>query len=55
MKILYILKADADGTLNTLMNEHRKSHDVTVIDLRAHEGYGHMVEQILECDRLITW
>lgn len=55
MKILYILKDDADGTLNTLMEEHRKSHDVTVVDLRVHEGYGHLVDQIFDCDRLIPW
>lgn len=55
MRVLYLVKEDADRTLNTLIEENRKSHDVTVIDLRAHKGYGHVVDQILDCDRLITW
>jgi len=55
MKILYIIKEDPDSTLNTLIEENRKSHDVTVIDLRAHNGYGDVVDQIFDCDRLITW
>ena len=55
MRILYIIKEDPDQTLHTLIEENRKSHDVAVLDLRAHKGYGDVVDQIFDCDRLITW
>ncbi len=55
MKILYILKQDPDETLNSIMNEHKASNDVTVIDLRENKNYDQIIDLISENDKVISW
>ncbi|MGW8271774.1 MAG: hypothetical protein ACWGN7_00140 [Thermodesulfovibrionales bacterium] len=55
MKILYLLKQDPDATLSTIMEVHRRNHEVTVIDLRSDSDYDQIVAQIETADKIISW
>ena len=55
MKILYILKQDTNETLNTIMNTHKASDEVTVIDLAKNKDYDQIIDLITEQDRIISW
>ncbi len=54
MKILYILK-EPDETLNKMMEEHKKSHEVTVLDLKVDKDYDRIVDLIASNDKVIAW
>ena len=55
MKVLYILKNNADETVQSIINEHRKEHAVTVIDIRSEKDYARIVNQIRDADKVISW
>jgi hypothetical protein len=55
MKILYILKQDIDDTLKTIMDVHRQSHEVSMIDLRKNKNYHQIIELIEKNDKVISW
>jgi len=55
LKILYLIKQDTDETITEIMTEHRKAHQVTVVDIRVEEDYGRIVDLIAESDRVISW
>ncbi len=55
MKILYILKQNPDETLSTIMNEHKASNEVTVVDLRENKNYDQVIDLIAENDKVISW
>lgn len=55
MKILYLLRSRPDSTCQTLMDEHRKSHEVTVIDLAAEKDYDKIVDALDASDKVISW
>lgn len=55
MKVVYILKKDADETAQSIINEHRKEHDVTVIDIRIEKDYVRIVNHIRDADNVISW
>lgn len=55
MKLLYILKQDADATLEKIIEEQKKECDITVIDLRENKDYEKIIEQIESSDKVISW
>ncbi len=55
MKILYILKQDPDETLNKIMEEHKKSNEITGVDLRESKNYDQIVDLITSSDKVIPW
>ncbi|MEW5747073.1 MAG: hypothetical protein AB1805_16715 [Nitrospirota bacterium] len=55
MKILYLVKHDADGTLKKIMDEHKKAHDVTVVDIRTDKDYNQIIDLIAGSDKVISW
>ena len=55
MKIVYLIKQDVEKTTHTILEENRKDHDVTVIDLREDRDYEAIVSQIASCDLVLTW
>lgn len=55
MKILYILKQNPDETLNKFIEEHRKDHELTVIDIRENKDYIQAMKFIESHDRVICW
>jgi hypothetical protein len=55
MKILYILKQTPDATLTTIMEVHKKSNEVTVVDIKENKDYGKIVDLIFSHDKVISW
>jgi hypothetical protein len=54
-KVLYILKQDPDATAQKLINEHKKTENVTVIDLRNDKDYDRIIDLVAGSDKIITW
>ncbi|MCI0469946.1 MAG: hypothetical protein L0Y62_07805 [Nitrospirae bacterium] len=55
MKILYILRRDADNTLNELISVHKEDNDVMVVDIRRDKEYDKIIDLIAESDKVISW
>ena len=56
MKILYILRQkDADDTVRKLIEEQKKTDDVTVVNISENKNYGEIVDLIASSDRVISW
>lgn len=55
MKISHILKQDPDETLKKIMEEYKKSNEVTAVDLRENKNYDQIVDLIAASDRVISW
>jgi hypothetical protein len=55
MKILYIMKQEADATCRTIMDVHKKSNDVTVVNIKENKDYGKIVDLIFSSDKVISW
>lgn len=55
MKILYVVSNEPDTTGSAIIEAHRKSHEVTLFDLRSDKDYGKLVEQIEAHDKVISW
>jgi hypothetical protein len=55
MKILYLLRNSLDATGSTILEEHKKSNEVTVIDINENKNYDEIVDAIASNDKVITW
>mgnify|MGYP000088429567 CR=1 FL=1 len=55
MKILYILKEEADGTLQRLLEVHRKGHELQVLKLQELQDYEHLLELLEGAEKVICW
>jgi len=55
MKILYLLKQEPDATLNKFIEEHKKSNEVTIIDINKNKNYDEIIESIFASDKVISW
>ena len=55
MKILYLLKKELDVTLQSIVEEHKKEHEVHIVDIRSEKDYAHIMELIVGCDKVISW
>jgi hypothetical protein len=55
MKILYILKRDPDETLQIIMEVHKRTSEVNVVDIREGSSYSRLVEMIEQSDKIISW
>lgn len=55
MKILYLQKQDMNATGKKIMEVHKKSNDVTVLDVRQNKDYDKIVELIFSSDKVISW
>jgi hypothetical protein len=55
MKVLYLLRSEPDDTGNKIMEEHKKSNEVTVIDLTKNKNYDEIVDAIASNDKVISW
>ena len=55
MKILYLLRSEPDDTGNKIMEEHKKSNEVTVIDMNQSKNYDEIVDAIVSNDKVISW
>ena len=55
MKILHLLINAVDDTANKLIEEQKKSNDVSVINLNDIKNYDEIVDAIFLNDRTISW
>jgi hypothetical protein len=56
MKILYIQKQGGlDATGKSIMEVHKKTNDVTVVDIRQNKDYNKIVDLIFSSDKVISW
>jgi galactitol-specific phosphotransferase system IIB component len=56
MKILYILRQkSADDTVKKLIEEHKKTNEVKVININENKNYDEIVDLITSSDKVISW
>ena len=55
MKILYLLRNNPDDTVNKIIEVHKQSNDVSVIDINANKNYDEIVDAIAGSDKIISW
>lgn len=55
MNILYLLRNNPDETGNKIIEEHKKSHDVKVLNMNDNKNYDEIVDAIASCDKVISW
>lgn len=55
MNVLYLMKKTTDETLGKIIDEQRKEHNVTVVELGKQSDYGHIVDLVVSCDKVISW
>lgn len=55
MKLLYIVKQGVDSTLKEIAETQKKEHEVEIIELNDNSDYDSIVDQIADCDRVISW
>jgi hypothetical protein len=54
MTILYLLKQDPEATFRAIMEEHKKTESVKVVDLRESHNYDEIVDEIISSDKVIV-
>jgi hypothetical protein len=55
MNILHLLTKKPNGLVEKIIEEHKKTFAVTVIDLRENKEYDKIVESIATADKVISW
>jgi hypothetical protein len=55
MKILYLMTKEPDDTCRTFIEEHRKTHDVSILEINENSDYEAIVDAIVSCDKVISW
>ena len=54
MNILYLIKNNPDPTLQTIIDENKKNHTVSIIYLKKHKDYNDIIDQVEACDKVIS-
>jgi len=54
MKVLYLLRDEPDETGNKIIEEHRKSNEVTIININENKNYDEIVDAIASNDKVIS-
>jgi hypothetical protein len=55
MNILYLLRSNPDDTGSRIIDEHKKSHQVTIIKVDENKNYDEIVDAIASNDKVISW
>lgn len=55
MKILYLIKQEPDETLKKFIEEHKKTNEVAVVDIRENKNYDQIIDLITSSDKVISW
>lgn len=55
MKILEILKSEADDTVNKMIAVHEADNEVKVVKLSDGADYDSLVDDIFSHDKVISW
>jgi hypothetical protein len=54
MKVLYLLRNEPDETGNKIIEEHKKSNEVTIININENKNYDEIVDAIASNDKVIS-
>lgn len=54
MKVLYLLRNEPDETGNKIIEEHKKSNEVTIININENKNYDEIVDAIVSNDKVIS-
>ena len=54
MKVLYLLRNEPDETGNKIIEEHKKSNEVTMININENKNYDEIVDAIASNDKVIS-
>ena len=54
MKVLYLLRNKADETGSKIIEEHKKSNEVTIININENKNYDEIVDAIASNDKVIS-
>lgn len=55
MKLLYIIKKEPKPGIAKMIEQHKITADVTVIDMRKNKNYDEIIENLFSNDKVITW
>lgn len=55
MQLLYLIKTNPDETLEKLIAEQRKSHEVEIIPLDESPDYSALLDKMAAADQVISW
>jgi hypothetical protein len=55
MKILYLIKREYDETLKKIIEEHKRTSDVSIVDLLKDKNYEQIIDLVTSSDRVISW
>ncbi len=55
MTILYLLTRKPDGLVEKIIEEQKKTCEVTVIDLQKEKAYDKIVDSIASADKVVSW
>ncbi|KKM71563.1 hypothetical protein LCGC14_1429370 [marine sediment metagenome] len=54
MKVLYFIKDEPGDTLKAFIDEHKKTEEVTVMDIRSNKNYDEIIDLIDQSDKVIS-
>ncbi len=54
MKVLYFIKDEPGDTLKVFIDEHKKTEEVTVMDIRSNKNYDEIIDLIDQSDKVIS-
>jgi len=55
MKLLYIIKKEPTESITRMIESHKKSVDVSVIDMRKNKNYDEIIKKVFSNDKVFTW
>lgn len=55
MKILCVMTKDLDATEQKIVDEQKKSNEVSTFDLRTEKDYDRLVDLVEGSDKVISW
>ena len=55
MTILHLLTKKPDGFTEKIIEEQKKTCEVTVIDLQEEQAYDKIIDSIAAADKVISW
>ncbi|MBG7609656.1 MAG: hypothetical protein IZT55_02195 [Anaerolineae bacterium] len=56
MKVLHILNDGPDEDAKSIIEHHAENYDVEIVDLTEIDiSYDDLVDQIEQCDKVISW
>ncbi len=55
MKIIHLIKSGPEEKVKRIIEIHRRSHDVEVIELDSEINYEELIVKIERADKVISW